>query len=105
MTSPSSPYAGRFAELYDAIYADKDYVGEVAWLRQHVSPAGARPRILDVACGSGRHAEQWLAHGCDVVGVDASVDMLAVARGRAPGASFVVGDMAALADLAEVGAN
>jgi len=44
---------------------------------QHLMPAGAR--VLDVACGSGRHM-QWLAQrGCHCTGIDRSTEALAEA--------------------------
>ena len=39
---------------------------------------------LDAACGTGRHAEFLLQQGHQVVGVDTSQDMLAVARKKLP---------------------
>jgi SAM-dependent methyltransferase len=56
-------------------------------------PAG---RVLDAACGTGRYSEWLAAHGHEVVGVDASPDMLAKARAKLPQARFEVGDLAAL---------
>ena len=45
---------------------------------QHLMPAGAR--VLDVACGSGRHM-QWLAtRGCVCTGIDRSAEALVTAR-------------------------
>ncbi|MDI1247034.1 MAG: class I SAM-dependent methyltransferase [Rhodoferax sp.] len=45
---------------------------------QHVMPEGAR--VLDVACGSGRHMA-WLAQrGCHCTGIDRSAEALAAAR-------------------------
>src|SRR4051794_3724411 len=53
-------------------------------------------RILDAACGTGRHSA-WLAgRGHDIVGVDASSAMLAKARARLPRARFELGDLVAL---------
>jgi SAM-dependent methyltransferase len=41
-----------------------------AWVRRwsHLVPAGAR--VLDVACGAGRHLRWFAARGCRVTGVD-----------------------------------
>jgi ubiquinone/menaquinone biosynthesis C-methylase UbiE len=53
-------------------------------------------RALDAACGTGRHAARLLELGHQVVGVDATPAMLALARKKVPGADFRRG---ALEDL------
>jgi SAM-dependent methyltransferase len=57
---------------------------------------GAGVRLLDVACGSGYAA--WVAarRGALVAGLDASENLIQVARARTPDAEFTVGDMFAL---------
>jgi SAM-dependent methyltransferase len=55
-----------------------------------------RGRALDAACGTGRHAAFLAARGQRVAGVDTSPAMLARARTRVPGATLVVGSLAAL---------
>lgn len=45
---------------------------------QHLMPAGAR--VLDVACGSGRHMQWLAARGCACTGIDRSADALETAR-------------------------
>jgi SAM-dependent methyltransferase len=54
-------------------------------------------RLLDIACGTGRHAVELAKRGYDVVGLDASEAMLDLARqgskGAEPGVSFNLGDM------------
>ncbi len=52
-------------------------------------------RALDAACGTGRHAKHLSAKH-DTFGVDASPEMLAVARETAPEATFETGDVEAL---------
>jgi SAM-dependent methyltransferase len=97
----SSLYAGAFARIYDACYADKDYAGEAAWIVGACTRiSGSAPRrLLDVACGTGRHAEAFGAAGGEVVGIDRSADMLAIARRRVPSARLVRGDMTTLPNL------
>lgn len=46
---------------------------------------------LDVACGTGRFTQRLVARGHRVVGVDASPEMLDVARPKVPDADFHVG--------------
>ncbi|TCK19894.1 class I SAM-dependent methyltransferase [Pseudonocardia endophytica] len=53
-------------------------------------------RALDAACGTGRHTAALLDRGHEVIGVDRSPDMLAVARDKIPAAEFRGGDLSAL---------
>jgi ubiquinone/menaquinone biosynthesis C-methylase UbiE len=87
----------RYAEMakyYDRIYSFKDYGGEVArlldFIRQHKRSTGSR--LLDVACGTGRHIEH-LAKSFEVEGLDVSCELLDVARQRNPATAFHEGDM------------
>ena len=50
-------------------------------------------RLLDVACGTRRHAAAFGSLGWDVTGVDLSEDLLVLARSNAPSANFVQQDM------------
>lgn len=50
-------------------------------------------RALDACCGTGRHAAHLTGRGWDVVGVDATHEMLEVARAKVPGARFEQGDV------------
>jgi SAM-dependent methyltransferase len=51
---------------------------------------------LDAACGTGRHAAQLAELGHRVIGVDATPEMLAVARAKVPEGDFREGDLRAL---------
>ncbi|HUP84164.1 MAG TPA: class I SAM-dependent methyltransferase [Acidimicrobiales bacterium] len=53
-------------------------------------------QALDAACGTGRFAASLVARGHQVIGVDASPEMLAVARTQIPEAEFRLGDVTAL---------
>ncbi len=57
------------------------------------APRGA---ALDAACGTGRHAEHLHSLGYEVVGVDATEAMLAIARDKVPEGSFRLGTLQAL---------
>ncbi|TMC46952.1 MAG: class I SAM-dependent methyltransferase [Chloroflexi bacterium] len=78
-------YLGRHAELYDIIYADKDYSAEARFVHEQLQRhrRGAVVRILELACGTGRHAMALEALGYSIVATDHSEDMLTVARARA----------------------
>ncbi|MBB5116673.1 DUF4178 domain-containing protein [Streptomyces eurocidicus] len=60
-------------------------------------PPGDRPRLLDLACGTGRHAVPLAGAGYRVTGADLSADYLGQARRRAAAAgrdvAFVRADM------------
>lgn len=56
-------------------------------------------RVLDVCCGSGRHAVRLVAAGYDLVGVDRSAEAVSEAAARVPGGRFVVADQRELASL------
>jgi SAM-dependent methyltransferase len=73
------------AELYDELYAWKDYAAESAKIRQLLVAEGLHweHRVLEGACGSGRYLEH-LAHHFDVSGFDLSAPMLEEARRRLP---------------------
>ena len=86
---------GDYSRYYDFLYADKDYAGEAAYVAKLIRATrpGAKS-ILDLGCGTGRHARELAALGFTVTGVDLSPEMVAVAR-RTPAAnvSFFEGDI------------
>lgn len=49
--------------------------------------------VVDLGCGSGIWAAELLGAGYEVLGVDASAEMLALARSRAPGAELRHGSL------------
>jgi SAM-dependent methyltransferase len=88
-------FTDRYADLYDTLYADKDYEAEAAYMAariRNVLPAAAS--VLEFGSGTGRHARLLAAHGFDVTGVERSPAMLARAE-RVPsqGVRFIEGDM------------
>jgi SAM-dependent methyltransferase len=61
----------------------------------HVSLESGQ-RVLDVGCGVGAFLRLAVDRGAEAAGIDASEDLIAVARGRLPQADLRVGDMEAL---------
>ena len=53
---------------------------------------GLHRNVLDVACGTGDMVVELLKHGCTVTGVDLSEEMMAIARQKAPAATFILAD-------------
>jgi SAM-dependent methyltransferase len=84
-------------ELYDFIYSEfKDYAAEASQvatlLREKCPPA---QRLLDVGCGTGRHAAALVSeHGFEVDGLDIESGFLEIAQRRCPNGEFFRGDMA-----------
>ncbi|MCW5875586.1 MAG: class I SAM-dependent methyltransferase [Anaerolineales bacterium] len=87
-----SSYTGKHAEYYDIFYADKPYAQEAAFVhacfQKHT--AGPCERLLELACGSGRHALELEKLGYRIVATDYSENLLAVARRRAAEAGSAV---------------
>jgi SAM-dependent methyltransferase len=63
-------------------YLSERTPGEVAFIWDVMGLAPGS-RVLDLCCGQGRHAVPLAQRGCDVVGVDLSEELLAVARDTA----------------------
>jgi 2-polyprenyl-3-methyl-5-hydroxy-6-metoxy-1,4-benzoquinol methylase len=55
-------------------------------LKKHSKGAPVRT-ILDIACGTGSHAQILAKHGIQVVGSDISADMVSIAKSKARGAN------------------
>lgn len=81
-------YQARFDEL---AAKGMDVHGEAA-LVLSFHPAS----VLDAGCGSGRVAIELARHGIEIVGVDADASMIAEARRRDPGLTWVHSDLADL---------
>jgi SAM-dependent methyltransferase len=87
-----------YASAYDVMYADKSNAAECDAVTALFDRCGDGKisRILDLGCGTGRHAVEFAGRGFDVIGVDFSESMLARARERGnpgPGSlDFVQGD-------------
>ncbi len=84
----------RSAQVYDRVYAWKNYRVEALRIRELIhrfGPPRART-LLDVACGTGSHLE-YLSRWYDTTGLDASSEMLRVARKKLPGLRFERGSM------------
>jgi SAM-dependent methyltransferase len=95
-------YRGLHAAYYDVIYADKPYAEETRFVADAIAGGStAGPwKLLDLACGTGRHAFEFAELGHSVTGVDYSSDLLEVARASAESrgldVSFVEQDIRAL---------
>lgn len=88
-----------YAAYYDLLYKDKDYVGEAQFVRDLLRKHGAvTGNILELGCGTGKHAEHLARRGYRVHGVDMSPAMVKAANARKPAdvaeqLEFAVGDV------------
>jgi ubiquinone/menaquinone biosynthesis C-methylase UbiE len=78
-----------YAEAYDRESFTGGTIGEVDFLEQEIGRDTTR-RILDIGCGTGRHAIELAKRGYRVTGVDLSESQLARARDKALGAGVQV---------------
>ena len=74
-----------YAATYDTVYAEKNYAAECKAVENLIAKFGRGDirKMLDLGCGTGRHAVIFAGHGFDVTGVDQSEPMVARARDRA----------------------
>jgi SAM-dependent methyltransferase len=108
MLAVSEVFGPAYAAAYDLFYAKKDYKAECDVIERAFAEFSAEPvhRVLDLGCGTGRHAIPLAGRGYDVVGVDRSPGMLAAARANAIASgvggrvAFVHGDVTAVPDIA-----
>jgi SAM-dependent methyltransferase len=86
-----------FGEEYHALYPHRDAedARRAVALVQRVAPWRPGDRVLDLACGNGRHAAELERAGARVIGLDLSAAMLRRARSRTQ-AWLTRGDMRAL---------
>jgi SAM-dependent methyltransferase len=72
-----------YSRYYDLLYRDKDYAAEADYVtRQIRAGAPAAASVLELGCGTGKHAELLARRGFSVHGIDRSDTMLASARAR-----------------------
>jgi SAM-dependent methyltransferase len=78
-----SVFGDNYAEYYDLFYSDKDYGAEAAFVRNVIQRhKPSLYSILDLGCGSGRHAVEFARTGLTVTGVDRSGEMIERAKNR-----------------------
>ena len=73
----------QYAEYYDILYQDKNYPDEATFISQLIKKllpdTNADIRVLDIACGTGRHVMELAQLGYKVDGSDISKEMINVA--------------------------
>ena len=80
----TTPQFAAYSRYYDLFYSDKDYVGETAYLQSLVTRFAPNSNtLLELGCGTGRHAVLLAEQGFHVTGVELSQTMLDQAKDRA----------------------
>ena len=70
-----------FAYVYDTLMGDVDYKARTEYILNLFEKCGKTPTLLlDLACGTGGFSNEFAKKGVEVIGVDKSEEMLAVAR-------------------------
>lgn len=88
-----------YSRYYDLLYNDKNYVSEAKFVADLLCRHGVmNGRILELGCGTGKHAEQLARMTFTVSGIDLSASMIATAnRSKSPEyrdrITFVQGDV------------
>jgi len=85
----------QYSKYYDLIYKDKDYVSEVSYLIDILNKLGKKNcNLLDIGCGTGKHANLLIKKGFAVDGIDISETMLeAAVSNYGSSISFETGDI------------
>src|SRR5262249_3328650 len=73
----------RYAKYYDLINRDKPYDQEVAYVASRLRTASPSSRaVLELGSGTGRHGQLLAGAGFDVLGIERSPEMVALAHAR-----------------------
>lgn len=81
------------AEYYDEIYSFLDYAESTRHLLEVIEPRTNGKRLLDIACGTGKHLTEFKNAGYEVEGVDLDPNMVRIALERNPGVTVQEADM------------
>lgn len=78
-----SQFGNLYSHYYDLLYSDKNYKGEVEYINKLIKENFLEAKtVLDMGCGTGKHAELLCDAGYNVHGIDLSEDMLKIANNR-----------------------
>ena len=77
-----SVFGKEYSQIYDLLYKSKDYEGEVEYLNKLIKKNYKKKikNILDIGCGTGKHASLLVDKGYHLHGVDMSPQMISIAK-------------------------
>lgn len=74
----------KYAKFYNLLYQDKDYAGESAYvhslIQEFAKKEAAECKVLDIACGTGRHIIELSKYGYKMDGSDIATSMIEEAK-------------------------
>ena len=74
-------FGNLYSQYYDLLYNDKNYKGEVEYVIKLIKENNPQTKsLLDLGCGTGKHAEMFCENDYIVHGIDLSEDMLKIAK-------------------------
>ncbi len=87
----------QYAQYFDLFYKNKNYKAEVDYVDCLINRYAGRDkkRLLDIGCGTGNHDIWFVKKGYQVVGIDRSREMIALAKRQLlseQGAKFYIRD-------------
>lgn len=81
-----STFGDLYSKYYDLLYRDKNYQGEADYIHRLIQKYHTSTKeILELGCGTGRHAELLSEKGYFIHGVDRSEEMVQKAKRRCVG--------------------
>jgi ubiquinone/menaquinone biosynthesis C-methylase UbiE len=85
----------RSAQIYDRMYAARDYRAHASSVTAAVSEHSQHPAksLLEIGCGTGSILQHLVPEFEILCGLDVNAEMLDIARGKLPGVDFVQADM------------
>ncbi len=87
-------FYSNLAQYYDKFYCYVAYESQADFFLKLLNRYKVKnQKLLDLACGTGKHAALMTKRGCEVIGVDLSPEMVDVANKLYPQIRFHQGDM------------
>ncbi len=79
-------------KVFDSIASHFDKTRKYPWKEVEEFIKDLEGRILDLGCGNGRHCSVAVDLGLDIIGLDASFELLKIAKQRCPKGGYIKGD-------------
>jgi len=83
-----------YSQYYDLLYSDKDYESEASYISELIKKYNPKAKsIIELGCGTGKHASILSKKGYKIHAIDLSQEMLNEARGNFDEIVFEQGDV------------